>query len=339
MWIATMSIPKTRSTIGTLYCLLAPLGYTAYNLCLRGVSDKYDSAWITCVQASVSVVVLGDYLAWQAFHGRRALPPWRELLALLAIGLVTQIGGALMVWAMSVLGAGTTATLQMGVMLAGTAVLGRFVLGERVSLRQLGAIAMIVVAVVCFSRGAQSVSDAAVEAASDGASALTAGAAPTAPAAAGKVMVGIVAAILSGIAFAILVVGVRKTVTGATSPEAIVFLISLAGVMLLGPWSIARLGLDAIAETSARHLGVMLAAGLMNLIAFLLITNALQLATAVRVNVVNNALTMALTVGAGILLFAEPWNGELCLGIVLSMAGVVLISMGGPSPSRAETAS
>ena len=150
-----MPVPETRATIGTIYCLLAPLAYTAYNLCLRGVSDKYDSAWITCVQASVGVAVFGVYLAWRAFQGRRVLPPWKELLALLAIGLITQVGGTLAVWAMSVVGAGTTATLQMGVMLAGSALLGLVVLRERVSWQQIVAIAMIVIAVVFFSKGAR----------------------------------------------------------------------------------------------------------------------------------------------------------------------------------------
>ncbi len=64
----------------------------------------------------------------------------------------------------------------------------------------------------------------------------------------------------------------------------------------------------------------MLAAGAMNLIAFLLITKSLQLTTVVRVNVVNNGLTMALTVIAGIVLFAEAWNRQIAAGILLSTA-------------------
>jgi drug/metabolite transporter (DMT)-like permease len=78
--------------------------------------------------------------------------------------------------------------------------------------------------------------------------------------------------------------------------------------------------------TSPRDLIVMLAVGLCNLLAFLLIAKALQVAGVVRVNVVNNALTTALTVLAGIVLFAEPANRELILGIVLTLAGIVLIS-------------
>ena len=307
-----------------LYCTIAPLAYTAYYLCLRGVSDKHDSAWITCVQASVGMIVFGAYLAWQASQGRRALPPWKELLTLMIIGLITQVGGALMVWAMGVVGVGATTTLQMGVMLGGSAILGLIVLGERVSWPQIAAMVLFVVAVIFFSRGAKSAPAPDLP--------------PAQAAGAARVALGIAAGILSGAAFAVLIVGVRKTVTSATSPEAIVFLISFAGVLFLGPWSVYRLGLETLMHTPPRHLGMMLAAGAMNLIGFLLVTKSLQLVSVVRVNVINNALSMTLTVIAGIVLFAEPWNRDLGCGIVLSIVGVLLISLAGPAKGDAETA-
>ena len=64
--------------------------------------------------------------------------------------------------------------------------------------------------------------------------------------------------------------------------------------------------------------------------AFLLVAKALQLTTVVRVNVINNALTTALTVVAGIAIFAEPANRELVTGILLTLIGIVLISYAGP---------
>ena len=70
-----VAVVRNASTLGTLYCTLSAIGYTAYNVCLREVSDKQDSAWGNCVQASVGAAVFGIYLIWQATHGRRALPP------------------------------------------------------------------------------------------------------------------------------------------------------------------------------------------------------------------------------------------------------------------------
>ena len=50
-----------------------------------------------------------------------------------------------------------------------------------------------------------------------------------------RILLGIAAGILAGLAFAVLTVGIRKTVTGNTSPQAIVFLINLMGVVVFGP--------------------------------------------------------------------------------------------------------
>ena len=129
-----------------------------------------------------------------------------------------------------------------------------------------------------------------------------------------------------GVAFAVLTVGMRKTATENTSPEAIVFFINVMGILFLGPWALARLGLGGVMATSPRDLAVMLATGACNLLAFLLVAKALQLTTVVRVNVINNALTTVLTVAAGIAIFAEPSNRELVIGILLTLVGVVLIS-------------
>jgi drug/metabolite transporter (DMT)-like permease len=313
-----MTDTRHSTILGTLYCVLSALGYVAFNVCLRFVSDKEDSVWINSVQASVGAGVFGVYLAWQAARGRPALPPWRELLALSAIGLVTQIGGILTIWAMSVVGVGITGTLQMGVMLAVSAILGRIVLGELVSWRQIAAIAMITLAIVFFSMGAQS----AGEATPDKVTPL-------------RVLLGIAAAVLGGVAFAVLTVGIRKTVTTTTSPEAVVFLINVMGVVAFGPWCVYWLGPDALIHTPLRDFGVMVAAGFMNLVGFLMITISLKLIPVVHVNVINNGLVSALTVLAGIAMFAEPWNRDIALGILLSIVGTLLISLVPPAEDAA----
>jgi drug/metabolite transporter (DMT)-like permease len=106
-----------------------------------------------------------------------------------------------------------------------------------------------------------------------------------------------------------------------------VFLINFVGVVAFGPWCVYRLGLDAMIHTPLRELGVMLAAGAMNLVGFLMVTKSLQMITVVRTNVINNGVVSVLTVLAGTSLFAEPWNWDITLGIVLSIAGTLLISL------------
>jgi drug/metabolite transporter (DMT)-like permease len=305
-----MSTTGERSKAGTLLCVMSAIGYTGYNLCLRDASTRYDPSWINCVQSSVTVGVFGVYLAWQAARGRRVLPPRNELLALLIISFITQIGNILYVWAMSVVGVAVTATVQTGVMLGASAVLGLMVLGEGVSPRQVAAIALITVSMLFFGVGAQSAGEAA----------------------AGRwlslgVVLAIAAAGVAGMAFALLVVGVRKTVTSNASPEAVVFLISTMGVVALGPWCVFQLGWPTLWQTRGADFGVMLGAGGLNLVAFLLVTKSLQMIPVVRFNVLNNALTTALTAAIGVVGFREPCNGPLLFGMSLAMVGILLISV------------
>jgi drug/metabolite transporter (DMT)-like permease len=307
---------KTGSPLklGTILCVFSSLGYTAYNVCLRDASRRYDPSWINCVQSSVTVTVLAIYLGWQAARGRRVLPPRNELLALLIISLITQFGNILYVWAMSVVGVAVTATVQTGVLLGSSAILGLIVLHERVSSRQVAAIVLITISMIFFSMGAQS------------------GDQPTAGHWVPLTIVrGIAAAALAGVSFALLTVGVRKTVTSKASPEAVVFLISTMGVVAMGPWCVYRTGLHALLQTPARDFGVMLAAGTMNLMAFLLVTKSLQLISVVRFNVLNNGLTTAMSAAIGVAIFHEPWNAPILFAMLLAMVGILTISLAAPS--------
>ena len=195
----------------------------------------------------------------------------------------------------------------MGVMLAASAILGFLVLGERVSWQGIMAIVLITGSIIFLGSSAEST----LETPSFG---------PF------WIMLGVAAACFAGVAFALLTVGMRKTATEDTSPEAIVFFINSMGILFLGPWALSRLGIDGVLATSPRDLAVMIATGVCNLMAFLLIAKALQLTTVVRVNVLNNAMTTALTVIAGVAIFAEPCGRELIIGIVLTLTGIVLIS-------------
>ena len=303
--------PLRASTLGTVYCVLSALFYTLMEICRRELSIDCDPVWVNCVQASVSTVVFGVYLVFRSIRGRSAWPPLTVAAGLMTLGAVTQLGASSYQWSLGVIGLAIGNPLQMGVMLAAAALLGWFVLRERVSWRGVTAIVLITVSVVSLSLGAEAANEALHVA--ESATLL-------------KVLLGVSAACFAGVAFAVLTVGMRKTATASTSPEAIVFFINVMGILFLGPWALVRLGLDGVAATSPRDLAVMLATGACNLMAFLLVAKALQLTTVVRVNVINNALTTVLTVAAGILIFAEPSNRELQIGILLTFAGIVLIS-------------
>jgi len=261
------------------------------------------------------------------------------MTALIGIGLVTQLGGVAYQWSIGVIGLAIANPLQMGVMLAGSAVLGFLLLGEKASRRCIAAIVLITSAVILLSLGAEEGNSAIV---TTGQTAEEPRAPTTQPnmvaheslKPAHRVLwplLGVAAGVFCGLAFAVLTVGVRKAVTGATSPEATVFFISCAGTVFLGPWSAQRLTLDGILATAPRDLLAMLAFGGFNLAAFFLFAKGLQLITVVRANIINNGLATAFSVLAGILIFAEPASGALILGMILLLIGIIMIEHVDPS--------
>ena len=323
--------PLNPSTLGTIYCILSAVFYTLMGICQRELSENCDPVWVNCVQASVSTVVFGVYLTLRSVRGRSAWPPLGVAVGLMALGAVTQLGGTSYQWSLGMIGLSIGNPLQMGAMLAASAILGLLILGERVSWRGITAIVLITVSIIFLGSGAKSVNEA-MNTADSTTSLLSSG--PF------WIMLGAAAACFAGVAFALLTVGMRKTATEDTSPVAIVFFINSMGIIFLGPWAAWRLGLDGMLATTPPDLAVMLATGVCNMLAFLLIAKALQLATVVRVNVINNAMTTALTVLSGIVIFAEPCGRELIIGIVLILVGIVLISgIGQPEDEPKATVS
>jgi drug/metabolite transporter (DMT)-like permease len=79
---------------------------------------------------------------------------------------------------------------------------------------------------------------------------------------------------------------------------------------------------------------IALAAGVINLMSFMLITLGLKLTTLVRINAINSVLTTALTAVAEILLFAEPATAAVMIGIVLTIAGIILVGVSDESSER-----
>jgi drug/metabolite transporter (DMT)-like permease len=247
--------------------------------------------------------------------------------------MVTQMGGVAYQWSIGIIGLAIANPLQMGIMLAGSAVLGFLVLGEKASWRCITAIVFITVAIVLLSLGAGEGNSAMVAAGQTAEEPLVAIAqhdavtreSPELPNRLLWPLLGVGGCVFCGLAFALFTVGVRKLVTGEVSPEATVFFISCAGIVFLGPWSMQRLSLNGILATPSTDMLTMLAFGGFNMLAFFLFTKGLQLITVVRANIINNGLATAFSVLAGIIVFTEPASRELILGMVLLLIGIVMI--------------
>jgi drug/metabolite transporter (DMT)-like permease len=306
--------------LGTAFCILAALGYSAANVCLRYLAVQDNRVLTICVKESVTVAVVGPWLVYWAWRGVRLMPAWKALAALLAAGLFVQLGGNLpVIWAMNVVGLAVAIPVALGVNLVASAAFGRMFLSERVSRRSMAAIALLIVSLVLLSVGA--VSSKTTEPGEPGTAAAGADPPRFGPVAA---VVATAGACLTGIAFATLAVVIRRSVTTDVSPYAVMFVITGAGVVSLGPISLATLGAQGIAATPARDVAVMLASGVFNLIAFFAIIKGLQLTTVVHANVLN-ASQVAIAAVAGMVLFSEPAAPAKLIGVCLTVAGMILI--------------
>jgi drug/metabolite transporter (DMT)-like permease len=292
--------------------LLAAVGYTIVNLCLRQLTVVYDPMWLLCIKETMTVIWLGPVLAWRAARGVRPLPGGRALGELMAVGLLTHLGGNLpLIWAMGIVGLAITIPLAMGVNLVACALLGRWVLGERVSLQSGLATAVLIVSVVLLSVGAGRANDAM---------------ALSEHVAAGPVWVtlAVAASCLAGVSYGVLNIAIRRAVTAGVPCTALGFLIPAMGAISLAPLCLGRFGLSGLLATSSSDFLLMVFCGTLNLLAYLAIIKGLALTSVVRANVLS-ASQVAMAAVAGLLLFQEAASPALVAGVAMTIAGMVLI--------------
>jgi len=234
----------------------------------------------------------------------------RSLLTLVIVALATELVANVGVqWAFGVIGISVTMPLIFGAMLAGSALLGWWFLGEAVGKRAVLAIGLITTAVVFLSRGAE------VTAAS-----VTLRSQPV------FVLLAVAAALLAGSIYAALGTVLRHLGESNLPPTFAVFVVTGTGVLSLGLLSLWRLGPAGLLHTPHNQIVWMVAAGLTNVVGFLLITKGLQLTTVVRANLLNTT-QVALAALAGVLLFDERFSLWLAGGLIMTVAGILLICL------------
>jgi drug/metabolite transporter (DMT)-like permease len=301
--------------LGTGFCASAAIFYAITNLCLRQLAVDADPIWSICVKESVATVIVGPWLIWLTLRGTHILPAWGPMGRICLVGLSTQlVGNVPMLWSLGVVGLAITIPVVVGVNLVGCALLGHFWLGERVSLRSALALALVIVAVVLLSLGAGQANQSI---------------AATSGVRSGPLWVAlaVAACCVAGGSFAVLSITVRSSVTRSTPPSTVVFLITCMAPLCLGPLTLWRLGIDGILQTRAADFQVMLLAGLLNVAAFASITKGLQRTTVVHANVLSASQT-ALAAVTGMLVFHEPPNSAMMLGVTLTVLGILLIDHG-----------
>jgi len=304
----------STAVLGTAYGMVSAVAYTAANTCLRAVADC-DPVWVSAVKAFPIVILVVPWLIVQRSRGERILPSARVLTALVLASILGQLGGnVLFQWSLGVVGIALAVPLCLGMIILAGAILGRIFLGEPLTFRIVLSVATLIAAISVLSLGAGEAHESIVS----GQTGL--GGHPNWL----VLIAGVGAAALSGAAYSVLGVVIRYGVTGRASIATTMATVGLVGAFALGGLSFWRIGLDGMHDTGCQDLAMMILAGVLNAFAFLTLTKALQLATVVYVNALNaTQATMAALVG--ILFFHEALSGELAVGVVLTIVGLILM--------------
>jgi len=308
------------AALGTACCAAAAVFYTGSSICMRQVSALgCDPSWGVCVKELITVLVVGPFLIYRAVRGLEVFPSGKILFILILAGLADQLLGNLgWQWSVGIVGLAVTVPAAFGVMIACSAVFGRYLLGERVTPRSMWAIGLLLVSLVLLSLGAESAGE--MMAKLSHASIADLGQASNTL----LVVEAVLVAGLAGAAYSLLSIAIRHTMNATTQQSTLMFIITGIGVITLGPISIHRQGLDGLLATPREQIAWMVAAGFFNLLGFMGITKGLQLTTVVHANVLN-ASQVAMAAVAGILIFQESPNLWLLLGVALTLLGIFLI--------------
>ena len=355
--------------------------YTLTNISLRQVV-AVDPFMVAAVKAAPTVLTLGPIvIGVQRWTGAKlAAEPAerrerrRKMLQFVGAALVGQvIGNGAFQIALGVIGLAASVPITLGSLLIGSAVMGRFFLGEPVSVRKACSIATLMLAVVVLSQskdsaagGAAGKNPATTQSAETAGTVSDANLAPDAaavvdptestvmPAASGQpadagdasrraVSVadwttaawwGAVCAAMSGFAYAFFSTKMRQTMQGGLSSIDAMWVSGIAGSTALWSIAITRGGLDQFAAITMNQWQWMAAAGVFNFAAFVSISTALRVLPVVAVHLLN-ASQVAMAAVAGVLLFDEKVTGPLAIGILLTMVGLLVLAKRPETPSAA----
>jgi drug/metabolite transporter (DMT)-like permease len=294
---------------GTLCGLFSAVVYTIANAFLRSVKDC-DPVWVSAVKALPTALVMVPWLIVMLRRGQKLSPSIGMTAAIAAGGLVGQVlGNVSFQYALGEIGVAVTVPLTLGGMIVAAAVLGRIFLHEPVTPRTALSLGLLLGSICVLSLGA----DAARQSVA------------VVPPTGWQLIAGVAAGCLSGVAYATLNVVIRHTTLAGMPLPTTIFTVAVVGLVSLGGMSWLRIGLAGMLASEPRDLAMMLAAGVCNALAFMALTRSLQLTSVVYVNALN-ATQATLAALAGILIFGEAASPWLLTGVLLTIAGLLVMT-------------
>ncbi len=339
--------PRGKELLGIAFCFLAAVFYTAANITLRYLAGV-EASPVTVIffKELVAVIALLPLLVYQWSQGKRVFVNIRIIAVLAVVGLAVQLGANLgQQWALGVIGLAVVTPTIFAAMLGSSALLGFLLLGERISWQGIAAVVLVILAITCLNVSLHDKERTGLILSQDALQTKTgenqglinqqlgsqpavslprANTAPFwAPHSAGRVVLALLTCCGAGFIYSLLGISIRWARLQGATVESTVFLVTFMGVVGLGPFLLIDQA-KYLARLDGMQFTLMLIAGIANLFAFALITKGYRLTRVLYANM-TNASQVALGALAGITLFAERVNRWLIAGVVLTLAGVLLM--------------
>lgn len=302
----------SATTVRALFLgVMAAATYSIANLALRGLSRPDGGVgwdmWVAGTKAFPTFFIAIILLTLRRFRGQTSFAAWSFVWPIALAAFFNQLGGNFAFqMSLSRIGLAISVPVCFASIICSGAIVGRYVLGDQVSIRTAVSMGLMVASIVFLSTAASN--RAAVNPATFDWGTVT----------------GIVLAVVSGLSYGITGVYIRKAVRSQMPVAATLFLFSAAGFLMLCPLSLSLLPVRTIAATTPREWTMIAIAGTFNALGFFAITHAMRHLTISRANVINASQNALCAVGA-VMIFGESLSGFALLGIGLTIAGLLTL--------------
>lgn len=311
-------IPTLSPAAGAFCGFLAAVGYAIANAALREATET-DASLVSAVKPLPTVLVCGPMLLMMAWRGKPPASSYQKLPFLISGSIAGQlVGNLLFQISLGIIGLALSVPLCLSSMIIGGAILGKVILGDGMTRRTLVSIVVLIAASCVLSAGTSG-NVTPVDAQGNTTDWL-------------RMMFGVAAAFVSGIAFAYFSVTMRASLRHGMTVPLTMITSGIVGSLILWPIAVGSIGVAGIAATPSGQWTAMLMAGCCNTIAFFLLSFALRSISVLSVNLLNATQT-ALAALFGVLWFHEPLTLPLWIGSALTVIGLVILGTGGRKAS------
>ena len=326
---------------GTVLILLATSFYSVSNVVLRLLTEKgVDIDWFLCVKEMIGVACLLPWILFRLFQGRYRWVSKRLLLYIIVASVFCQlIGARLHMLGFAVLGLVIAVPIVQSSTMLGSAYLGQYFLGDLLSRRRKIAMMILISAVVLLSVGKEWAVDRSAENQTSS----------------GYFLLIAAGTIVAGAAYSVYVIILRYvgrrfwgTEDGVWAsfrfsqwvgydfpnhpprrhyspvPVTLAMLLVLGvGIIIFGSCLLLRKGFDGFTDVPPIAWKLIPITGLCNMVGFFFQVHGLRLTSAVQASLISVSQIIVLSL-IGMILFGEPTNTLVWIGLTLTAFGVVL---------------